>query len=353
MQFGLFCLTPQRDPSRPVADLISGTVEQVRLAEAAGFHAAWIAEHHFCNLSVSPSPLMTVAHLAGVTSRIRLGTGVAVLPLYQPMRLVEEIAFADIVSGGRLLLGIGSGSQDHENRGFATTIDAAHERFVEMLDILEMAFADGVVDYAGRHYRIAATPLSLRPLQVPSPPIYLAGLSHDPIVAKRIGRRGYTPFSSAQWLPPEAVLTKRRQYEQGWAASGRDPEAMPFAIQRVVYVTNDKADAMNAAEHARYTQRVVASLKGRTPQFDGPIVRERPLPGEQTPEAIAEAAMIGDPERIAAMIVRDVETLGCTHFSCFMQFGGLDQKKVLRSIERFAAEVVPLVRRSVRPDGAI
>ena len=345
MEFGLFNLTPQRDPAQPPAALIAGVIEQVKLAEALGFGVAWFAEHHFSNLSLSPSPLLTAAHCAGVTRRIRLGTGVAVLPLYQPMRLAEEIAYVDIVSGGRLVLGIGSGSQNHENRGLGTDIAEAHERFREVLDILEMAFRDGRVAYEGRHFRIPPTPLSLRPLQQPAPPVWLAGMSADPAIARRIGERGYTPFVSAQWMPVEAVLAKRRDYEAGWRAAGRDPRTMPFAVQRIVYVADGRADALDAAEHARYTQRVVTSLKGRAPEFDGHVVRERPLPQEQSPEEILAAAMIGDAERVAGMIAEDIGRLGVSHFSCFMQFGGIDTKRAMRSLERFGRDVIPLLDR--------
>lgn len=343
MHFGLFNLTPQRDPERPVPELVAGVIDQVRLAEALGFEIAWFAEHHFSNLSISPSPLLMVAHCAGLTTRIRLGSGVVVLPLYQPMRLAEEIAYVDILSGGRLVLGVGSGSQNHENRGFGTDIAEARERFREVLDIVEAALRDGQVAHDGRHFSIPPTPLSLRPIQRPMPPVYLAGMSADAEITRRIGTRGYVPFVSAQWMPVEAVAAKRREYEAGWRAAGRDPGTMPFAIQRVVYVAENRADALDAAEHARYTQRVVTSLKGRAPEFDGHVVRERPLPQEQSPDEILAAAMIGEPARIAAMIAEDIERLGVTHFSCFMQFGGIEPRRALRSLERFGREVIPLL----------
>ena len=108
MKFDLFCLMPQRDPAQALAEVYQETVDLIRLAEDIGFDTAWFAEHHFSNYSICPSPLMMAMHCAGHTTRIRLGTGVLVLPLYHPVRVLEEIGMVDVLSGGRLTIGIGS-----------------------------------------------------------------------------------------------------------------------------------------------------------------------------------------------------------------------------------------------------
>lgn len=347
MEYGLFNLSMRRSPARTPAEIIAETVAEVRLAEELGFAVAWIAEHHFANLSLSPSPLLLAAHLAGATKRIGLGTGVVVLPLYHPMRLLEEIAYVDIVSQGRLHLGIGAGSQNHEFRGFGTDVAEAGERFLEVLDIIDMGLGEGRVAYDGRHFQVPETALSLAPRPRAKPPIYLAGLAGDPVLARRAGERGYIPFASAQWLPIEAVAKKKAGYAAGYAAAGQDPAAMPFAIQRLIYVTDARDDALDAAEHARYTHRIVASAKSGTPVLDRAFIREAAVLGEDEPEVIAEKAMIGDVEKIAAMIVEDVQALGLSHLSCFMAFGGLEPERVRRSMERFATEVIPAVAKAL------
>lgn len=116
MEFGVFILAQQRGYHQPSHEVIANSVEQTVVAEQAGFNAAWYAEHHFNNYSLSPSPLMMVAHCAGRTSRIRLGTAVCILPLYHPARLLAEIGMVDTLSKGRLELGIGSGYQEFEVR---------------------------------------------------------------------------------------------------------------------------------------------------------------------------------------------------------------------------------------------
>ncbi|MSO75580.1 MAG: LLM class flavin-dependent oxidoreductase [Alphaproteobacteria bacterium] len=349
MRFGLFNLSPARRTDASVPVVIRGVLDQVRLAEALGFDIAWFAEHHFANLSISPSPLMAAAWCGAKTERIRVGPGVVVLPLYQPMRLVEEIAYADILTEGRLVLGVGSGSHHHEFRGFAMDVKTAHGRFEEAMDILEMAFDRGEVAYAGKHFQVPPTTLSLRPVQRPSPPIYVAGLARDAAVARRIGARGYTPFASAQWLPTAAVAATRKLYEAGYGLAGRDPASMPYAIQRLIFLTDSKHEAWEVAEQARYTYRVVTALKAGTGQFDGCRVGEVPQAGEQTIEAILAHAMIGDAERVAAMLAQDIEQVRPSHISLFMQFGDLSSARVLRSLETFGRQVLPLLERRFGP----
>ena len=110
MEFGVFILAQQRGYHQTSQQVINNSIQQTVAAEQAGFHNAWYAEHHFNNYSLSPSPLMMVAHMAARTQRIRLGTAVCILPLYQPARFLAEVGFADTVSDGRLDLGANSNS---------------------------------------------------------------------------------------------------------------------------------------------------------------------------------------------------------------------------------------------------
>ena len=105
MKLGLFCLLAQRDPQITPAQIFEETVELVKLADEIGLDVAWFAEHHFSNYCLCVSPLMMATYCAPLTKRIRLGTAVVVLPLYDPIRLIEEIATVDVLSGGRLVLG--------------------------------------------------------------------------------------------------------------------------------------------------------------------------------------------------------------------------------------------------------
>ena len=133
MKYGFFLLSPQIDRDRSAATVLADTIAMAEEAEGLGFDHLWVAEHHFANLSLSPSPLITLSHLAARTQRIRLGTGVLVLPLQDPMRLAEEIAYVDIVSGGRLDYGVGRGSIRAHFDGFGIphtlVLDPAYKVF--------------------------------------------------------------------------------------------------------------------------------------------------------------------------------------------------------------------------------
>jgi len=342
MQIGLFHLFPQRDPAKPLQQIFDEARDQVVLADALGFDFAWFAEHHFSNFSLCPSPMMMVAWCAGQTRTIKLGAGVAVLPLYNPMRLLDEVMWAHTVSGGRVVLGVGTGNQLHEFRGLGVPAEVAYERFNEALDILDIGMSKGEVEYAGKHFTVPATHLSLRVKTVPE--IWVAG-ARIPGMAERIAEKGYVPFVAAGWMPAHTLMPAREAYQSAWNAAGRDG-ATPFGIQRNLYVSENQADRLAAAEHARHTHRMIHSLKGKLARLPDAIVPELPAPGEPSLEEIADMAVIGDADHCVRRLLEDIELLGVTHFSFNMQFGGLSGDKVLASMKRFAQDVLPRVKKA-------
>src|SRR5260370_38483431 len=138
MEAGIFNLMGSRTQEKPTAEVFAEVAEQTRLADELGYAIAWFAEHHFSNYCLCASPLMMVAHCAPVTKRIRLGTAVVVLPLYNPARLAAEIALADVLSNGRLMLGIGAGYQPYEFERFGVDIKANLEMTEGLCAILDL-----------------------------------------------------------------------------------------------------------------------------------------------------------------------------------------------------------------------
>jgi alkanesulfonate monooxygenase SsuD/methylene tetrahydromethanopterin reductase-like flavin-dependent oxidoreductase (luciferase family) len=134
MEFGVFILAQQRSYEQSSQQVILNSIEQTVVAEQAGFDTAWYAEHHFNNYSLSPSPLMTIAHVAAKTHRIRLGSAVCILPLYNPARFLAEVGFVDTVSNGRLELGVGSGYQEFEFERFGVKLSDSFDIFNEFDD---------------------------------------------------------------------------------------------------------------------------------------------------------------------------------------------------------------------------
>src|SRR5216117_3185268 len=195
MEYGIFNLMGSREADKPTAQVFGEVAEQTRLADALGYTIAWFAEHHFSNYCLCASPLMMVAHCASITKQIRLGTAVVVLPLYNPARLAAEIATADALSNGRLMLGIGAGYQPYEFERFGADITQNLDMTGEFCDILDLAFSRDFFSYNGKYYRMPETHIPARPVQTPLP-IYVAG--HSQAMFRTAARHGYRVLTSGR-----------------------------------------------------------------------------------------------------------------------------------------------------------
>ena len=350
MDLGLFSLLPQRDVGRPIREVYDDTIALVRDAEDIGFEISWFAEHHFGNFCMCPSPLVMAAHCAALVDRIKLGTAVLVLPLYHPMRVLEEIGMVDVLSRGRLVVGIGSGYQTYEFDRFDVRLEDNWAMTHEFLDILEMGLEQGRVAYDGVHYRVPEAVVAVRALQRPTPPIFVAG--NEPRYLQRAARKGYVPFATVGPQPVDVMLKLKEFVAGNFAEAGRDPDNIPFAMQRSVYVTDDKRDALDAAERALYNARIVMAFRNRCERLEGARLIPQPFEGELSPEQILANIPIGDVESCAERLVAEIRAVRPSHLSFFVQFGGIDGKRARRSLERLGAEVLPLVDKALGGLGA-
>src|SRR3979409_1639292 len=154
MEFGIFNLMGARETEKPAAQVFAEVAEQTRLADQLGYKTAWFAQTHFSNYCLCASPLMMVAHCASITEKIRLGTAVIVLPLYNPARLAAEIATADALSNGRLMLGIGAGYKPYEFERFRVELKKKLSMTEEFAEILDLALNQDFFSYQGKHYHL-------------------------------------------------------------------------------------------------------------------------------------------------------------------------------------------------------
>lgn len=341
MKFSLFSLMPLRDTSKSPAKVLSETTEMVQLAEQVGFDTVWFAEHHFGNYCMCPSPLIMAAHCAAKTKRIKLGTGILILPLYHPLRVLQEIGLVDHLSDGRLVVGIGSGYQEYEFVRYGVPIDERWERTHEVLDIIEMAGDHGHVRYSGKHFDIPDSPIALARPELG--PIYVAG--NEPEMLKRMARRGHVPFATVGSSPIEALIGIRQHVERCFAEAG--VSEVPLAIQRMVHVTDSKSDALSAAEHRLYTDRLINAFREGRETLNGWELEASPFVNEPTPEAIVENNPVGDAETCAERILSEIDIANPTEYSCFMQVGGMDGDSSLRSLEKFGEQVLPIITKQL------
>ena len=342
MQLGIFNLMSKRDRGKPTRQIYAEMRDQVRLAEEVGFDVAWFAEHHFSNYCLCPSPVTMATYMAGQTSRIRLGPAVVVAPLYEPQRLLEDLAVLDQLSDGRLVLGLGSGYQRYEFHKFGVDLDQSRDRFLEYLDVIEQFFQSDSIAYEGRYLKIPETFSSVRPLQS-MPETFIAGLLRDAETQERMARSGYTALNSAGGIPMPVLLEHRERVAAAHRAAGRDPSPAPFGIQQYVHITDRREEAREAAEHMRFVRRVVFAMRGGYVALDGAWLEEQPAENEPSLTDTLPTTYIGSPGEVAERMIAQAERLRPSHLSCFMALGGLPGARVMRSIERFAGEVLPQV----------
>jgi alkanesulfonate monooxygenase SsuD/methylene tetrahydromethanopterin reductase-like flavin-dependent oxidoreductase (luciferase family) len=342
IDYGVFLLLPRPDPARASGEVIEEGLEQASVAEELGFDTVWLAEHHFSNYGSIPSPLHVAVKVADRTTRIKIGTAVLVVPFYNALRLAEDIALVDVLTGGRLVVGVGRGYQKYEFDRLGRSLEESRSLFDENMEVVLRALTQRTFSFSGQHYDIPETSLQVRPLQQPHPELWVAAASRDSIdwtVAHGCGL-----IISAGIRPLAAAGELRAIYDAALRAAGRPVDEARFGLQRYVYVTDSDADARDAVEQALYTNRIADRYRAASERIDGGIADASPLPGEPSPDDLVERLIFGDPETCIEKLQRDVDAFRPSHLSFFAGFGALGQARVLRSMRRLAEEVLPYIR---------
>lgn len=286
------------DPHGNAADALAQTLRTGLVAEELGFDEVWVAEHHHSRFAIGSALGVLMGWLAARTSRIRLGTGAVLLPLNDPVRVAEELATLDLVSGGRIEFGVARGGPfpvQYRHVGLASA-DEARERMFEALALIRRLWHEPRVDFEGRFYRCAGIEVEPRPLQKPVP-VWLASLSPEALqLAARTGD-GLMATPSSDLAQVAATLAPQR------AACSQQR----FAIARFFHCEPDgvRAAARGLAGVREYPQRmgVQFGAQGRPPMF-------RPDASDAT---ILANAVIGDPAQCAAQVRRLQAELGPHH----------------------------------------
>ncbi len=232
---GLFTGQVPSGASRSFAEEYREIVEMARLAETLGFDSVWVSEHHGSSDGYLPSLLPILAGLATATERVLLGTGVMLTPFHHPLRLAEDAAVVDQLSGGRLLLGLGLGWREEEFRMFGIPVAERLRRTTETVAILRRAWTGERFSHEGRIFRFEDVKVTPPPAQRPGPPIYLGGFKEAAV--RRAGRLadGYIRSRSDLEGSKEAL---------GWAEAGareagKDPSELRFALLQNAFVWDD------------------------------------------------------------------------------------------------------------------
>jgi probable F420-dependent oxidoreductase len=310
------------------------TIQDCERAEALGFDSVWMGEHHNHPL-LYPTPLIGLAAIASRTRRLRLGTGVLLLPLYHPLAVAEEGAMVDMISGGRLILGLGAGYAPEEFSAFGISIKERGRRLEEGAALLRRLWTEDHVSHEGRYYRVTDVTLGPRPVQQPRPPIWFAGWVEPAI--RRAARLGDA------WLGgPSARLdelaTCVRIFRDARQEAGRGGDSPDMALMRYVFVADSLEQAYATVGEA--TLRIFDTTYFRWPH---PVVK-RP-PGTLTIQGLAQDRFIlGRPAQCIEQIERFRQELGLTHLICRLSFPGVSREASTAAVERFAHDVMPVLR---------
>jgi alkanesulfonate monooxygenase SsuD/methylene tetrahydromethanopterin reductase-like flavin-dependent oxidoreductase (luciferase family) len=350
MKFGiLFTSHPNTDREPyPHRDVHERVTREIVRADALGFDTAWIAEHHFSNqYGIMPDVFVYAAYLAAVTNRIRLGSAVVTLPLANPLRVAENASFVDILSGGRFVLGLGSGYRAYEFDGFGVDFEARRELQEESLPLLLDLFRTKRADHKGAHFSFKVDgeyELFPHAVQQPHPPIFLAGATDRSL--REAGRKGlglmlstWTPFP----LLAKQTATYREALDETPAELRDNPARGEIDVARWVYVAETDAKA-RADSEAGILRHQAHFASGLTSGYLGTVASAGRDRGYD--ELSQDIILHGSPATVAAKIERLKAMTGATSLMLhYPPWYGID--KALASLELFAAEVIPKFRDTV------
>jgi alkanesulfonate monooxygenase SsuD/methylene tetrahydromethanopterin reductase-like flavin-dependent oxidoreductase (luciferase family) len=322
----------------PLHQLYKERLQLLAAADQAGFFCYHLAEHHATPLGMAPSPALFLAAATQRTKRIRLGPLVYLLPLYDPLRLIEEVCMLDQLCEGRLDLGIGRGVSPYELRYFGVDPAGTRARFHETLNILIAGLTKARLTFSGEHYRYTDVPMELRPFQRPYPPLWYP--THNPESVQYAAHQGYNYVGLG---PAAAVKEHIDAYRQTWERSQHDTARLNRHItapklgvlrQVVVAETDDEALAITRAAHDGWYRSITKLWHDHDDHsVDGIFAWETATQHE--------TILSGSPRRVCDQLDRLVSTSGCNYVICAFAWGNMPHQQSLRSLHLFAQEVMP------------
>ncbi|MCZ4548598.1 LLM class flavin-dependent oxidoreductase [Gordonia rubripertincta] len=352
MKFSAFLLFHRPDRNNTIKEVYDYNIRVADLLEELGFDGVWVSEHHFRDYGTVPSIFTMLGYLAARTENLRLGTGVVVLPLHNPVHVAEQAAQLDVMSNGRLELGIGRGYQSIEFDGYAMDLSEARDRFDEGLDVITGLFTNDTYQHEGKYYKTGDAALSPRPLQKPYPPLHVAAVS--PETVERYAKRGLPILAD-----PAAPFKKIKGAAETWhriaGEAGHNTAEADLVVSRSVWlaptVEQAKADQDHfeaAFDRSRIFNEKSAPIDSKT----GAVAKGfefwegRYLKGGEVGNDFRwdQLEVIGDPKRVIGQVAM-LQEFGYNHLMC--DFGStrhIPFDEMSKAITFFAKEVMPAFR---------
>jgi alkanesulfonate monooxygenase SsuD/methylene tetrahydromethanopterin reductase-like flavin-dependent oxidoreductase (luciferase family) len=345
MKIGLF--DHIEDGARPLTTLFDERLRFAEAADAAGIYCLHLAEHHATPLNMVPVPGIYMGALARATKRMRLGPLVYLLPLYSPLRLIEEICMLDHLSYGRLDVGVGRGVSPYELKYHKVEHDDSRDIFFDAYDCLKAGLTTDSLTYKGKHYVYGNVPIALRPLQQPHPPFWYA--SSNEIGSTWAGEQGlhYVTLGPTPFAKTNIEAFKKAYAKRGTPAQPKAefPGGIVVGVQRHIFVADTDAEAHRFAKPAMDVHLTninwLRTKHGATgvSTFTSRVNTPR---GTTYEDCIADGTVIsGSPATVRAEIERQVAELGVNYLLTYLFLGTMSLYDALRSLSLFSTEVMP------------
>ena len=310
-----------------MTDVYAATIEQAVLADELGFDHVWFTEHHFLKDGYLPAFQPLAGAIAARTKQIRISNDIALLPLYHPIRLAEELAVLDQISNGRMEFGIGMGYVPKEFDAFGVPLRNRVSMTDEAIEILRLAWGEGPFSFRGKRYNLSNIDVHPKPVQPGGPPLWIAAMKEPG--ALRAARFGTNLLPQGR---REEVLDPWRDAVN---AKGEDPDDYRVGIIRSVYVTDDRErDWPKIREAERFRMGVYGSFMAETPDEYG----------WGSSDGIPQNVIVGDATQVTQEISEFINTYGITDIATSGLPPGIEPEFMAANLERLASEVIPNLR---------
>lgn len=349
MEFGILFTSHPNHATEPYPhrDVHARVTAEIQAADGLGYDTAWVAEHHFSNqYGIMPDVFTYMGYLAARTSRIKLGTAVVTLPLYEPVRVVENMAFVDILSGGRVVLGLGSGYRPYEFEGLGRDFESRRDVQEEAIDLILELLHKRRVKHAGTHFRATIEgeyevfPVSV---QQPHPPLFMAAATDRSM--GYAARHGFGIMLSA--LPSVETLAKQIEFYRGEMTNApapldRNPGFGKVDIARWVYVAATDAEARRDTEQG-IVRHIAHFMSGATSGYLGNVSEKNRVDALNYDDLTATTLLHGAPETVIAKLrhLRDRTAMTSLLLHYPPYYG---HEKTMQSLRLFAERVMPEFR---------
>jgi len=331
MDIGIFQLLP-RGRATSDREIVDQALWEVDFAERQGFESIWVTEHHFSGFGSIGVPSVYAAGVAQRTKRIRIGYGVAVVPIHHPLRLAEEITWVDHLSQGRLVVGVGPGFSSFEFDGFGVPVNERHARFLEGVEIVRRALSEPEITFQGK--RLAVRP---RPYTQPHPPFYWASTSDESL--RKAGAEGMPllfGLESVAELAEHLQRYRALRSESGAPAGAIEREIAEMYVLRRICIANTDEEAMREGQQALRWHREMAV---RVHQHGEALITP-PAIADHAPIELTDAEWFGSVPTIKRRL-EELRALGLSKVIGWFHFGNMPYESVRRSMQLMATDVIP------------